>query len=165
MYFSRPRFMLKMSFRHHSNQIICIIWYSSIRLHVVNPSIKNKDWTLCFAYACSGLQQRECQRSCLQLGEELVASQQESERLQEELQQVITQLDTYIRSEPVHQVAYKRIFTLLYQTGLATHPTTVAGTVLERKFQSAQFGLFVHNSVKRESIYIYRIYRAPCTFV
>ncbi|XP_036844042.1 coiled-coil domain-containing protein 30 isoform X4 [Oncorhynchus mykiss] len=52
-------------------------------------------------------EQRESQRSCLQLGEELVASQQESERLQEELQQVITQLDTYIRKYNEKQSQHK----------------------------------------------------------
>ncbi|XP_055748584.1 coiled-coil domain-containing protein 30 isoform X3 [Salvelinus fontinalis] len=52
-------------------------------------------------------EQRESQRSCLQLGQELVASQQESERLQEELQQVITQLDTYIRKYNEKQSQHK----------------------------------------------------------
>ncbi|XP_029575534.1 coiled-coil domain-containing protein 30 isoform X1 [Salmo trutta] len=52
-------------------------------------------------------EQRESQRSCLQLGEELVASQQERERLQEELQQVITQLDTYIRKYNEKQSQHK----------------------------------------------------------
>ncbi|XP_064779173.1 coiled-coil domain-containing protein 30 isoform X4 [Oncorhynchus masou masou] len=52
-------------------------------------------------------EQRESQKSCLQLGEELVASQQESERLQEELQQVITQLDTYIRKYNEKQSQHK----------------------------------------------------------
>uniref|UniRef100_A0A4W5K6H5 Coiled-coil domain containing 30 n=1 Tax=Hucho hucho TaxID=62062 RepID=A0A4W5K6H5_9TELE len=52
-------------------------------------------------------EQRESQRSCLQLGEELVASQQESDRLQEELQQVITQLDTHIRKYNEKQSQHK----------------------------------------------------------
>ncbi|KAK6307968.1 hypothetical protein J4Q44_G00212390 [Coregonus suidteri] len=52
-------------------------------------------------------EQRESQRTCLQLGEELVASQQESDRLQEELQQVITQLDTHIRKYNEKQSQHK----------------------------------------------------------
>ncbi|XP_010874004.2 coiled-coil domain-containing protein 30 isoform X2 [Esox lucius] len=50
---------------------------------------------------------RHSQRKCLGLEEELLSSKQESDRLQEELQQVITQLDTYIRKYNDKQSQHK----------------------------------------------------------
>lgn len=47
-------------------------------------------------YQCV-LQQRNSQKSCHKLEEQLLCSQHESERLQEELKLVIQQLDTNIR--------------------------------------------------------------------
>lgn len=48
-------------------------------------------------YCTCVLQARDSQKSNHKLQEELVASQQECDRLQGELQQVLLQLDTHVR--------------------------------------------------------------------
>lgn len=53
--------------------------------------------TVVHAVVCYILQQSLGQKSCHKLEEQLMSSQQESERLQEELQNILQQLDANIR--------------------------------------------------------------------